>query len=119
MVNLQMLKVTGIDTDEGLACCADDAEFYEEMLKEYVSESQTGLDELDRFYTMQDWEHYGIRAHTAKSTSRMIGAVSFSDIAREMEFAANEGKSEEIVARHALFITDYQQLVDDIRKAIV
>ena len=119
MANLHMLMEIGVDTDEGLACCADDVEFYEEMLKEYVSESKTGLDELNRFYTMQDWEHYGIRAHTTKSTSRMIGAVSFSEIAREMEFAAKEGRAEAIIMNHASFVSGYQQLVDGNQKALI
>ena len=109
MANLHMLMEIGVDTDEGLACCADDVEFYEEMLK----------DELNRFYTMQDWEHYGIRAHTTKSTSRMIGAVSFSEIAREMEFAAKEGRAEAIIMNHASFVSGYQQLVDGIQKALI
>lgn len=119
MADLQMLKAIGIDPDEGLAYCADDEEFYEDMLKEYISESQNGIEELNRFYAVQDWDHYGIRVHTAKSTSRMIGAASFSETAREMEFAAKEGRTEEIVSRHHSFVTGYQEIIDGIRKALI
>lgn len=118
MADMQMLRSGGIDPDEGLACCADDAEFYEEMLAEYIAESQAGLEELDRFCAQKDWTRYGIRAHSVKSTSRMIGAASFSETAREMELAAKEGRSDEIIARHHTFADEYRQLTECIRKAL-
>ena len=49
----------------------------------------------------------------------MIGAVSFSEIAREMEFAAKEGRAEAIIMNHASFVSGYQQLVDGIQKALI
>lgn len=119
MADIQILRSGGIDINEGLACCADDAEFYEEMLAEYITESKTGEEELDRFYTQQDWVRYGIRAHSVKSTSRMIGATSFSEIAREMEFAAKEGRFDEIIARHDAFTGEYRRLADCIREALI
>ena len=118
MSDIQKLKESGIDIEEGLACCADDEEFYEEMLGEYVSEYRSGLEELNRFYEEKDWKNYGIRAHIVKSTSRMIGARSFSETAREMESAVRDGNQEQIIARHSDFIIGYQQLVDGIRKAL-
>ena len=118
MVDTQTLAALGIDAEEGLAYCADDPEFYEEMLGEYVAEAGAGLDELDRAYAGRDWQLYGIRAHSIKSTSRMIGATAFSELAREMELAAREGRAGDIDARHAPFVAGYRQLVGDIRKVL-
>ena len=38
MLNENALTALEIDCSEGLACCAGDPEFYEEMLGEYAAE---------------------------------------------------------------------------------
>ena len=40
MLNLQGLRALGLDVEEGMAYCADDEDFYEEMLDEYVREAR-------------------------------------------------------------------------------
>ena len=118
MVDLKALAALGVDAEAGLAYCADDPEFYAEMLGEYADEARVGLEELERFFAGQDWERYGIRAHSIKSTSRTIGAAAFSELAREMEFAARAGRAGEIAARHATFVAGYRQLAGGIRKVL-
>ena len=118
MLNTEALAAAGIDPEEGLAYCADDPEFYEEMLTEYVREADAGIRELARFFGARDWRNYGIRAHALKSTSRTIGAQAFSEQAREMEAAAKEGKEELLLSRHAAFTAEYAALADAIRRAI-
>ena len=36
MLDTEALHRIGIDTEEGIAYCADDPEFYEDMLREYL-----------------------------------------------------------------------------------
>ena len=117
MLNMDALTAAGIDTEEGLAYCADDPEFYEEMLMEFVSEAMSRPEEMNRLLSSADWVNYGIHAHTLKSTSRMIGALSFSEQARELEMAAKAGDGDMIFSRHASFAAEYAALVDAIRKA--
>ena len=114
MADEAILRALGIDPDEGLTYCADDPDFYVEMLGEFAAESRAGLDELDRCYAARDWHRYGIRAHSVKSTSRMIGAADLSELAREMEQAAKEDRADEIAACHAAFVSAYRQLVEGI-----
>ncbi len=117
MLNIEALTAAGIDTEEGMAYCADDPEFYEEMLMEFVSEAVSRPEEMGRLLSDADWENYGIHAHTLKSSSRMIGATSFSERAREMEMAAKAGDADTILSGHASFAAEYAALVDAIRKA--
>jgi HPt (histidine-containing phosphotransfer) domain-containing protein len=114
MIDLKSLEALGIDTAEGMTYCADDPEFYEEMLSEYISEAQTGAAELEQAYMSRDRSSYGIRAHTIKSTSRMIGAKYISEQARQLEMAAKEGNDETIVSLHDEFIKAYRELVEGI-----
>lgn len=118
MPDTAKLEALGIDAGEGLAYCADDPEFYEEMLAEYVNEGEANRAQLRRFFEAQDWENYRIRAHSLKNTSRMIGAAMLSERVHALELAAKEGNIEAIHAAHDAFLADYAALVDAIRGMI-
>ena len=118
MLNFTKLRVLGIDTDEGLAYCADDAEFYGEMLEEYVSEVGKRLDDLPSHFSSHDWKAYGILAQSIKSSSRMIGAKALSELARELEMATREGAEDTILSGHDRFLTEYRDLAERIRECI-
>jgi HPt (histidine-containing phosphotransfer) domain-containing protein len=114
MLDLQALGSLGIDVDEGLAYCADDPEFYEEMLGEYRAEGRAKLDELRRFYESRDWGNYAIRAHSAKSTSKMIGAKALSEKARELEMAGKAQDEPAVAVLHEPFVREYGALLDQL-----
>ncbi len=111
MPDFEALQALGLHTDEGLACCADDPEFYEEMLAEYAAEAPARIAQLEEQFNAADWKNYGISAHSAKSTSRMIGALALSERAKELEFAAKADDAETIRGAHAPFLRDYALLV--------
>ncbi len=118
MAELEVLGACGLDTEEGLACCADDPEFYEEMLAEYLSEGEDRQAELRAFYAARDWKNYAIRAHSLKSTSRMIGAKALSERARELELAARAEDAAGIAEAHGPFLAQYAALLDALRAAL-
>ena len=118
MMDLQGLRALGLDVEEGMAYCADDEEFYGEMLEEFVLEAQKGLEDLTQGYAAHDWERYARRAHTMKSTSRTIGAREVSEKARQLEHYAGTGEEEMIHAMHESFLTEYLALTEGIRKNI-
>ncbi len=118
MLNLQGLQALGLDTDEGMAYCADDEDFYEEMLNEYVLLAQEGLEDLERACASRDFDGYAMRVHTIKSTSRMIGAKEISGKAQQLEMSAKTGAVEMIPAAHESFLDAYRTLLEGIRKNI-
>ena len=121
MLKETVLREHGIDMSEGLAYCADDPEFYEEMLREYVIEGQDKTGELREFFASEDWSNYAIRAHSVKNTSKMIGAEELSEQARALELAAKELVPENSAAKeqnaaavremHEDFLDAYQHLL--------
>ncbi len=115
MLDTEALHRIGIDTEEGIAYCADDPEFYEDMLREYLQESDGRAADLQRFYASQDWSQYGLCAHTVKSTSKMIGAKAVSELAREMEFACRSRDAASVLAGHDRFLREYVDLADCLR----
>ena len=118
MLDMNALRGFGIDTEEGMVYCAEDPEFYEEMIGEFASEGQEKIAELQRFYDASDWKNYGIRTHAVKSTARMIGAKGLSEKARALEAASKA--SEEVIVRdlHAEFINAYRTLLEQLEKAL-
>jgi len=115
---MEALRAAGINTEEGLAYCAEDPEFYEEMLREYVNESEDRLAELRRCREEQDLPSYGICAHSMKSTSRMIGAGEFVAFALEMEQAGKNADGDAIAAKHDAFLGEYTALIGKLRAAL-
>lgn len=118
MWNAAELQTLGIDTEEGLACCAEDPEFYGEMLEEYAAEARSRAEELRACRETEDWKRYGILAHSVKSTSHMIGALALSEQARELELAAKEGAGESVRLLHGAFLAAYETLAEGIRTAL-
>ena len=118
MLDMEALEELGVDTPAGLACCADDPEFYEEMLAEYVKESETNRADLQRFFEARDWENYRIRAHSIKSTSRMIGASALAETAYGLELACKEMDTAKIMAAHETFLFAYSSFADRLRELI-
>ena len=116
MPDFEALQALGLHTDEGLACCADDPEFYEEMLAEYAAEAPVRVAQLEEQFDAADWKNYGISAHSVKSTSRMIGALALSERAKELEFAAKAGDAETIRGAHAPFLKEYTLLAERLGK---
>lgn len=115
MLDTEALHRIGIDTEEGIAYCADDPEFYEDMLREYLQESDGRAADLRRFYASQDWSQYGLCAHTVKSTSKMIGAKAVSELAREMELACRSRDAASVLTGHDRFLREYADLADCLR----
>ena len=118
MLDTEALHRIGIDTEEGIAYCADDPEFYEDMLREYLQESEGRAADLRRFYASQDWSQYGLCAHTVKSTSKMIGAKAVSELAREMELACRSRDAASVLTGHDRFLREYTDLADGLRSVM-
>ena len=115
MLDMEALETAGIDTEEGIAYCADDPEFYEEMIIEYLKESDGRISDLEHNYADHDWTGYTVCAHSVKSTSRMIGAAKLSEDARTMEMAGREENGEAILAGHRHFLKAYRDTVEKLR----
>ena len=118
MTDAAALEALGIDPAEGLAYCADDPEFYEEMLAEYLNEGGDGLNGLSQDHEAQNWGGYRIRVHSLKNTSRMIGAAGLSERSFALETAAKEGRLAEMGAEHAAFLAEYRALLDGLRRLL-
>ncbi len=84
-----------------------DSEAYLSLLKVFYESLDRKADEIEEFYTAQNWKDYTIRVHSLKSSARLIGASAFGEKAQLLE---NAGKSEDveyIQANHGDFMAEF------------
>ena len=101
-----------VDLATGLANCMDSKEFYIEMVKEFLAGDKSG--ELEAAFNEEDWRDYRVTVHALKSTSLVIGAVEFSERAKSQEFAARDGKVDEVKANHGALMSEYRKLREEL-----
>lgn len=126
----------GVDTALALDYMGGNEEAYISILSYFEEVGRDKIELLKRAYKVEDWERFGLEAHSLKSTSLNIGDVELSELAKKLEYAAKsilaidngedfnnqelslEDRGEYIIICNdngPRFIEDYQKLLDDIK----
>ncbi|WP_197027047.1 EAL domain-containing protein [Butyrivibrio sp. MC2021] len=83
-----MDKLEEINPAEGLRNCGT-LDSYISILKVYYESSEMAQRNIETTYEEQNWKDYTSYVHSLKSTSRTIGAMKLSALAKKMEDAGN------------------------------
>ena len=105
-----------LDTVTGMGYCIDDEEFYIEMIQTYVDSDKR--ESLNEAFNKEDWKLYENYAHSVKSCSLNIGAVTLSEHAKSLEYACKGDNYEYINAHHSDFIDEYGDMIDKLVNAL-
>ena len=111
------LRTVGIDVQIGLRYCQNDEDLYQSILLDFAQSADEKINNISRFYDLEDWKNYAICVHALKSTSKTIGATELSEIALRLETAANDGNADTIRAEHGTMMKLYRNVVEALRKA--
>jgi len=114
----EAMRSKGINTADGIRYCRNDKEFYMDILKSFVSDSASKQDGIITALENGDIESYRIQVHALKSTSKMIGAASLSDFARQMEEAAKKKDVPYIQSHQDDLMNMYDNVLDIITASI-
>ena len=115
---LDKLDSCGISTETGLGYCMEDYEFYCEMLGDFSAQSEEVLGKLEGYRDSGDLENYRILIHSMKGTSKTVGAVTLSVMAKDLQQAAEE-KDEGYIASHGkMFAAAYRRIAKGINEAL-
>ena len=112
------LSSAGIDTKKGMTYCDNNDEVYKSLLVEYGEDEKKKSAALQNCFENRDWKNYGIYIHSLKSSSKMIGATAMSDIAAELEVAADDCDEKTLEYGHYRAMEMYRKLVAVIRDNI-
>lgn len=111
----EALEAFGVDTTFGLKYCMSDRDFYKTLLLQFANESDEKRSAMEKAFAENAFQKYEIMVHALKSTSKMIGCMSLSERAKELEHAAKEGRSEYISEHHAGVMEQYSKLTETIK----
>ena len=106
----------GFNTDAGIAYCANDEDFYIEMLQTFAQEYEEKSEAIKADYDKKDITDYQIRVHALKSTAKTIGADELSAMALEQETAAKAQDTGTIDKGVEALLETYSDIVSKIRK---
>ncbi|MCR4888472.1 MAG: response regulator [Ruminococcus sp.] len=112
------LRQCGVDIDAGLGYCQGDEEFYRTLLIQFASGTAEKKNNLEKYLSSDDIKNYEIIIHSLKSSSKMIGDMSLSEKARQLEMAAKEGRREYIRANHYQAMEEYLRLTEAISSSL-
>ena len=102
--HLPMINVEhGIETSGG-------AEIYEDVIRDYMMTIDEYSKRIEDYYNAGDIDNFRIQVHALKSTSRMAGADEVSELAKELELAANDGNIEYIKKETPVLLARYRDL---------
>ena len=105
----ERLEKFGINTGSGLQYCRGDREFYMELLAKFAQDAVSKEQEIDTLWQKEDLANYHIMVHALKSSAKMIGADSLSELARKAEEAAKNQDVDYIRAHHKELLTTYHE----------
>ena len=111
----RLLEQVGISVETGLMYCQNDAEFYRTVLMEYARSASEKRVKLMEYLDGKDLKNYGILVHALKSTSKAIGAETFSEMALSLEKAANDGDGTKVFKEHEAFMNQFDRITDTIK----
>lgn len=107
-------QMEGIDIAAAMEYTGRDADLYREVLSDYRDSIYEKADVIERAATDRDQEMYTIEVHSLKSTSKSIGALKLSELARELEEDGKNGNWEQILAKTPKLLSMYRNLYDVI-----
>lgn len=105
------LAHAGFNTRAGMQYCRGDKEFYEELLERFAQDAQRKADEIDDSYEKEDFGNYRIMVHSLKSSAKMVGADTLSELARNAEEAAKNNDTAYTKAHHKELLEKYHEVV--------
>ena len=104
------LRAAGFNPASGLRYCQNDDSFYCTLLLDFGMNAEKRQEKLQNYYDKKEWKDYGIQIHALKSTSRMLGADTLSNIAGQLEEAAADGNENMINEKHGNMMLRYKNL---------
>jgi HPt (histidine-containing phosphotransfer) domain-containing protein len=108
--NEPVIRIPGVDTEEGMAVFDDELDIYITVLRSYIDCVPELLGKLNA----ENLRACAISVHGIKSCNANIGAKALRATAHEMEVAATGGDADRFTALLEPFVNETNKLVADI-----
>ncbi len=102
-----------IDVKVGIENSGDEKGFLS-MLGIFLDYADENMEELNRFYSEEDFESYTIKIHALKSSSKIIGALDLANDAQNLENAGKAKDYDVIRKGHDDYVKKFLNVIDAI-----
>ena len=110
MKDINLLKINGINVDEGIELLGD-IDTYNEILADFLEVSITRIPRLEKAKNDNDMKNYSIDVHALKSDSKYLGFTKLADMALEHQLKSEENNID--------YINDhYEELIEEVNNKI-
>lgn len=96
----------------------NDSELLMSTLRDYYKRLPTEIEKIgelgEKVYTSQGLADYRIRVHALKSTSAMVGVLSVSEMAKQLEFMARDGETDKILKLNPFLLDEMRKTMERI-----
>lgn len=106
----KLKKIEGLDFAVAMNYTGGDEELLEEIVKTIAEECDEKVDQLRGYVKDEDWNAYGITAHSIKGLMLSIGLKELSERAQKHEYAAKDRDIEFIRSDCEGFFEAYQDI---------
>ena len=103
-----VLLENGINISDGLNFCADDMDFYKEILKDYATSSEVRIKELETTYN-NDLDLYTVKVHALKSVAKTVGDKSVFEKAYALEMASKDRNAVLVKEKNPELVKEYRK----------
>lgn len=100
-------QIEGLDVEQGILYCGGE-DSYIEILHTYCEDWESGVETADDLFEKKDWKNYTITVHGLKSALFSIGINHLSEMAKQLEYAGKENRTDFIMENHNGFVEMYK-----------
>ena len=100
-------SIPGIDPETAIKNSGSEDAF-KTVLQIFYDSIDSKSSEIEGYYREGDWKNYTIKVHALKSSAKIIGALSLSDKAKELEDAGKESDIDYIRNNHEEMMEEYR-----------
>ena len=111
------IKITGLDTETGLALYGGDEAAYFSVLRSYVPNAEKVIEKL-RHVSEESLGDYAIKVHGLKGISAGIGAEELRELAYKLEIKAKAGDLEGVLFLNEGLIKEAENIVQALKSWI-
>lgn len=110
-------ELEGIDWKYARLYCRDE-EILKDMIHQFYVSIESEAARLEGFLSEMDVSSFRIQVHSMKNSAAMVGAVSLAGVARMLEYAARDEKTEWIKNMTPAFIQEWRRMTDILAPAV-
>lgn len=103
-----------LDIQKGITYCGS-RENYLQILSGQRDGGAKMLQQIQESFDSEDWKNYTIRVHGVKSSMMSIGAVTLSEMAKDLENAGRGSDYDYIRAKHGVMTAEFERVMEILR----